>query len=223
MMGSEDARAAIMEATFAALCEHGYAGLTTQAIADEFDKSKSLIHYHYDSKEELMVAFLEYLLDGFVDRVRCRDADGPAERLRRIARLVVVGEDEDAVDLHTALLGLRAQAPYDEELRAQLVENDGLIRAVIADIVREGIEAGVFRPVDPEEYAALFRSAVEGAQSHEVILGEDAPTEAALSGVESLLIEDLLVEGAGDGRTSGDGGSDAGREVLTRRESDGDG
>jgi len=182
-----------MEATFRALSEHGYADLTVQAIADEFEKSKSLIHYHYDSKADLMVAFLAYLLDGFVEGVEGGASDDPLDRLRRMAEMVVVGLDGGAEDLHTALLGLRAQAPFDEDLRGQLVENDRLIRDLIADIVREGIESGQFREVDPERYAALFRSAVEGAQSHEIILGDDAPTDEAMAGIEEYLLEDLLV------------------------------
>ncbi len=186
-----------MEATFRALAAHGYADLTIQAIADEFDKSKSLIHYHFDSKADLMVAFMAHLLEGFIDEVEGgADAD-PRDRLRRMAEIVVhgMGDEEATRDFHTALLGMRAQAPFDPDLQGQLVENDRLIRGVIADIVREGIESGQFRDVDPERYAALFRSAIEGAQSHDVILGDDAPTEEAFAGVESYLIDDLLVAG----------------------------
>ena len=41
--GAVGTRAAIMEATFEALSKHGYADLTIQTIADEFEKSKSLL------------------------------------------------------------------------------------------------------------------------------------------------------------------------------------
>ncbi|WP_415379473.1 TetR/AcrR family transcriptional regulator [Halosimplex sp. TS25] len=197
MTGEDSTREAIMEATFRALATHGYADLTVQAIADEFDKSKSLIHYHFDSKADLMVAFMAHLLEGFIEEVEGSEAADPRDRLLRMAEIVVRGMgDEDATrDFHSALLGMRAQAPFDADLQGQLVENDQLIRGVIADIVREGVESGQFREVDPDHYAALFRSAIEGAQSHDVILGEDAPTDEAFAGVESYLIDDLLVAG----------------------------
>lgn len=181
----------IMDATFAALCKHGYADLTMQSIADEFGKSKSLLHYHYDSKEDLIVSFMEDLLEGFLAEFdEDSDAD-PLDQLLRMAEVVVQGTD----DVHMALLGLRAQAPYDAALRDQLVTNDVHIRELIADIVRTGVEQGQFREdVEPEQFAAVFRSAIEGAQSHDVILGDDAPTETALSGIEELLIERLLAE-----------------------------
>jgi len=212
-MPDEDSpRAAIMDATFRALAKHGYADLTVQAIADEFEKSKSLIHYHYDSKADLLVAFLSSLLDEFIDEVEGGGAADPRERLRRMAEIVVVGmgDDEATRDFHTALLGMRAQAPFEPELQEQLVENDRLIRGVVADIVREGIEAGQFRAVDPERYAALFRSAIEGAQSHDVILGDAAPTDEAFAGIETYLIDDLLVaDGDGTDELDHDGNGEA--------------
>lgn len=188
----------IMDATFAALCKHGYADLTMQSIADEFDKSKSLLHYHYDSKEDLIVTFLEFLLENFLSEFEVDSDADPMAQLQRMAEVVVVGHgDADPDDVHVALLGLRAQAPYDPAIREQLVHNDEHIRELIADLVRNGIEQGQFRDdVDPDQFAATFRSAIEGAQSHDVILGDDAPTDAALAGIETQLLEALLVDDA---------------------------
>lgn len=190
----------IMDATFAALCKHGYADLTMQSIADEFDKSKSLLHYHYDSKEELLVTFLDHLLERFLDEFDSDSDADPLAQLRLMAELVVGTDEEGTDDIHVALLGLRSQGPYNETIREQLVRNDRHIRALIADLVRTGIEQGQFRDdVDPEQFAALFRSAIEGAQTHEVILGNAAPTEAVMGGIEELLLAELLVdEGQGD-------------------------
>ncbi|SNZ17747.1 transcriptional regulator, TetR family [Natronoarchaeum philippinense] len=185
----------IVDATFTALYEHGYADLTMEAIGEEFDKSTSLIHYHFDSKADLLATCLETIHDEFLEDLEHDPETDPEQRLLRLAELVVGGTGDDGVDeFHTALLELRAQAPYDEALREQLARNDAVWREHIADIVRDGIEQGVFREVDPEHFAALFRSAIEGAQSHNVILGEDAPSEDAMAGIEELLVHELLVE-----------------------------
>ena len=193
----------IMDATLAALCKHGYADLTMQSIADEFDKSKSLLHYHYDSKEDLIVTFLDHLLENFLDEFETdSDADALAQ-LQWMAEIVVGADEEGTDDIHVALLGLRAQGPYDGAIREQLVRNDRHIRDLIADLVRTGIERGQFREdIDPEQFAALFRSAIEGAQSHEVILGEEAPTAVAIAGIEELLLDELLVDEAREGPTA---------------------
>lgn len=58
-----------MGATYRALCEHGYAELTMRDIAEESDRSKAALHYHYDDKEGLLVAFLDHIYASFVERV----------------------------------------------------------------------------------------------------------------------------------------------------------
>lgn len=59
---SEDTPEAIMEATFRALSEHGYTDLRMRDIGEEFEMTRPVIHYHYNSKHELISSFLEYLL-----------------------------------------------------------------------------------------------------------------------------------------------------------------
>ncbi|WP_435077165.1 TetR/AcrR family transcriptional regulator [Halococcus sp. AFM35] len=66
--------------TYRALSKHGYANLTMQAIADEFEKTKAVLHYHYDTKDRLLAAFLGYILDRFMDRSDVAD-DDPDARL----------------------------------------------------------------------------------------------------------------------------------------------
>ena len=60
----------IMQATYRALSEHGYANLTIKRIAAEYGKSTAAIHYHYDTKDDLLAAFLDFLLDRFTDATR---------------------------------------------------------------------------------------------------------------------------------------------------------
>lgn len=187
-----DTRAAIMEATYAALCKHGYADLTMQAIADEFDKTKAVLHYHYDTKEELLVAFLEYLLDRFLDTVAVDSIDDPEERLLALVDALLLG-DHDAVaetdhwEYHTALLEIRAQAPHNEAFREQLTTNYRFVADAIAAIVEDGIERGVFREVDPDRTAAWLLATINGARLHQVTLDVDVAGD-----VHAAIVEDWL-------------------------------
>ena len=70
---------AIMEATARAIAEHGIADLTVRDIGAEFDRSRSLIHYHYNSKDDLLAAFVEYIVDRYTETGV--DADGEVGRL----------------------------------------------------------------------------------------------------------------------------------------------
>ncbi len=83
-----------MAATYRALCAHGYADLTMQRIADEAGKSKSLLHYHYGTKQELLVAFLDYLFDRFEARVAATEGDAPTSAYGRSS--TVLDEPDDA-------------------------------------------------------------------------------------------------------------------------------
>jgi AcrR family transcriptional regulator len=163
----------IMRATYRALCEHGYADLTMQRIADESSKSKAALHYHFDTKEELLDAFLEYLLERFEERLAGEEGD-PDERLSALVEAMFhpPGSEDDG-EFPVALLEIKAQAPYHEPYRERLAEMDESMRDVIASAVREGVESGEFAAADPEAVARFVVTATNGAHAREVALGED--------------------------------------------------
>ncbi|WP_435075461.1 TetR/AcrR family transcriptional regulator [Halorubrum sp. HHNYT27] len=161
----------IMDGVYHALRSHGYADVTMQDIADECSKSKSLLHYHYDTKEDLLVAFLDEVITDSAARIRAHADDPPIDRLVGFIGWFVF--ETDAVDreaFHIALLELRTQGPFNERIREQLVRSDRLLRGTVADILESGIEAGVFRDVDVEETAALIVATVDGARTRQITL-----------------------------------------------------
>jgi len=166
----------IMGATYRALCDHGYADLTMQDIADETDKSKAALHYHYDSKRDLLYAFLDYLYDEFTDRVRDPAGETPAARLEAFVDDVLTPPEQDPDDrvaFRTALLELKAQAPYDEGIRERLERFDEFLHAQVRECVAAGIADGSFRAVDPDDTARFIVTTLDGAQSKQVSVGQD--------------------------------------------------
>ncbi|MFB6072106.1 MAG: TetR/AcrR family transcriptional regulator [Halobacterium sp.] len=196
----------IMDATYRALLEHGFAALTMQDIADEAGKSKSLLHYHYDTKQDLLVAFLEYLLERGKARAAEHEDEPPGERLRGFVAGGLVENDADDWAFATALLELQAQAPHEETYREQLARNEQFMRDHVADIVREGVEAGEFRDADPEAVARLVLAAVDGARTERVVLEDDTPEV-----VHDALVEHVLdpLEREAGGDSADDGGESA--------------
>lgn len=209
-----------MEATYRALCARGFARLTMQNIADEADVSSSLLHYHYDTKRDLLVAFLRYLLERFEEKFEDTEDEDPEERLRGlVARMLPEDEsvESDVDDGGTeetddggteaaeydrfglAILEVRMQAPYEDAYREQLRTNMGVIRARIADVIRDGVETGAFRDVDADRTARLLVDALDGARSERVTLGDDdAPGEVAAA-LDEFVLSSLVADG-GDGR-----------------------
>ncbi|RDZ44674.1 TetR/AcrR family transcriptional regulator [Haloferax sp. Atlit-10N] len=197
----------LMAATYRALCAHGYADLTMQRIADEAGKSKSLLHYHYGTKQELLVAFLGYLFDRFEERVAATEGDAPETRLRVLLdKMVPDGDDDGDYDrFGLALNELRTQAPYVEAYREQVARNEAIIRRRLADIIREGVEEGHFREVDADRTASLLFAALDGARLQRVAVTDpsgietasqsafDAPTEVRAA-LDEFVVENLVRE-----------------------------
>src|SRR5215467_353613 len=55
-----DARVALLDAAEACLHKYGYSGLSTRRVADAAGMPLSQIHYHFGSKEALVLALLDY-------------------------------------------------------------------------------------------------------------------------------------------------------------------
>jgi AcrR family transcriptional regulator len=199
-----ETRRAIMEATYRAIGSSGYADLTMAAIAGEFEKSQSLIHYHYDTKEELLAAFLAYLMEEFVGKVEsghlAGDSTSPRETLSAVVDALLVGPD-DRERLHAVLLELRAQSLHDATYREQFVENEGQLRELLAGLVADCVEAGELPAVDEEALARRILIAIDGARNRRIVLGDDVDLHAGRSMVEALLEsppEDLLGSSPGE-------------------------
>ncbi|MFB6075216.1 MAG: TetR/AcrR family transcriptional regulator [Haloarculaceae archaeon] len=167
-------REAIMNATYHALCRHGYANLTIQHIADEFEKSKTLLYYHYDSKDELLLDFLDFMLERFEERIPYAGDESVTDHLDAVLERVLVAPfPEESRDFARAIVELRAQAAHDAEFRSYFTRSDQFFRKQIARIVREGIEQDVFREVDPRRTAAMIHALIIGAMTQRVTTDED--------------------------------------------------
>ncbi|MFB6085918.1 MAG: TetR/AcrR family transcriptional regulator [Halodesulfurarchaeum sp.] len=159
-------REAIMKATYIALCEHGYAGLTIARIADEFEKSKSLLYHHYDSKDELLLDFLGFMLEAFQRAIPEGDSEPPEERLEAFIEGSLEPErwDED-LEFTSAMTELRAQAAHDERFKKHFTDHDRVFKETLVDTIETGIEEGVFRDVDPEQVASFIVATLSGGMN----------------------------------------------------------
>jgi len=193
-------RESIMRATYLALGKHGYAGLTIQRIGEEFEKSKSLLYHHYDDKDELLLAFLQFMLEEHeaslseLDSVRGSkasarqpdptdsgdDTEGPAERLDAVLGAMLATDLPDAHrEFTAAMVELRAQAAHDERYREQFAEHDRLFCEQLSALIEAGIDEGVYRDVDADRAAAFLDSVVAGAMTRRVTGAADAAVTAA--------------------------------------------
>lgn len=161
---TDETQAEMLRATYAALRTHGYAALTIQHIGAEFPKSKSLIYQHYDSKDELLVDFLEHMLDRFEARLDAVQPDDPQARLRMLFDQLLATPDPETDEAFIRTLTLlRGQAPANPAFRAHFTAVDAVTHTHIVAILEDGIDAGVFQAVDPDAVATTVLTMLNGA------------------------------------------------------------
>ncbi|SFG71300.1 transcriptional regulator, TetR family [Halopelagius inordinatus] len=176
-----DAADEIMTATHSALRTCGYAELTMQDIADESDLSKSALHYHFDGKHDLLVSFLEHLLDRFEARITDPEGETPVERLRWLVETILAPGERRSDGFQTALLEIQAQAPHDEAYRERLEQFDEAFVSQVRSIVAAGVEDGTFRAdVDPDQTASLVATYLKGVRTRHVAAGHSLERSAAV-------------------------------------------
>ncbi len=113
-------RSAIASALVRVMAVEGYGGATIQRIAREAGLTPGLLHYHFESKAEI----LRVVVEDLSMRVRARIARRVAKRPTALARLDGVleallarGEDED-LDAVRCWAILAAESVKSEEVRA---------------------------------------------------------------------------------------------------------
>ena len=151
-------REEILAATYRSLRRHGYADLTIQKIGDELEQSPSLIYHHYEDKDALVLACLEYLLDHFETEIGRGTIEEPRERLEGLLDWGFGTEmsDEWQAFMQT-ILELRVQAIHDPAYSEHFTRSDRVFTEAIASIVRAGVDSGEFQDCEPAAVAETLQ------------------------------------------------------------------
>lgn len=139
-MPSKDTKTRILEAAGRVVLDQGAAGLTLEAVAATANLSKGGLLYHFASKEELLAAMVDRLVDVTEDRIQSHRAEdtGAGSWTRGYIRACTVEDipaDDPGGRLGVALLAAGAVSP---ELTARLRERQVTWRERLHD---DGIDA----------------------------------------------------------------------------------
>jgi AcrR family transcriptional regulator len=148
-VAAAEARSRIVAAAADCLVRDGLAKTRTAAIARAAGVSAGLLHYHFDTKEQLFAAVLTYSHE--VSTALNRDAMAraghePAQRLSSFLDRCLPSDEELAHQwlLWQELALLCIRQPELAEVGAELYED---LYDAVARLVTEGTTAGVFSPV----------------------------------------------------------------------------
>ena len=177
-----DTRATILAAARERLLAVGYANLSTRAVAEAAEVPLSQIHYHFGSKQQLILAVLEGENERLLERQRTMYA-GP-EPLWRQWDQACDFLDEDLRSGYVRVLQEMVAAGWsDPEVAAAVRDFLGgwyRLLAEVAERVAETRES--LGPFTPSEIAALMGMPFLGAESV-ILLGfpeSELPARSAL-------------------------------------------
>lgn len=187
-----ETRQKILDAARASLLDVGYAGLSTRRVAEVAGVRVGHIHYHFGSKENLILSLLESENDRLLDRqTRMYGADEPLwKRWEQACDFL----DEDLRSGYVRVLQEMTAAGWSDPkvaaaVRAFLQRWMDLLTEVATDAETA---FGGLGPLTPAEVAALVADAFLGAETM-LLLGvpdDDVPHRSALRRV-GLWIREL--------------------------------
>jgi AcrR family transcriptional regulator len=153
----------IVEAAEACFSRSGYAGASMREIAEKAGVSKSLLHYHFDSKEHLFVEVQIRFYERLGARIAAAVAHIPGGDARGLAAFDALFEVlRQSNDLATQA-ELWAAALANEKLRAQITRLREFFRQMLVARIEEILGADRERlPVTPEAAADLVWATLNG-------------------------------------------------------------
>lgn len=184
-----DTRTSILAAARARLLAVGYGNLSTRAVAEAAEVPLSQIHYHFGSKQQLILALLEAENARLLERQRAMFG-GPEPLWQQWDRACDF-LDEDVESGYVRVLQEMIAAGWsDEEVAARVREYIGGWLALLAEVAsREGHRLGGLGPFTPAEAATLMGLPFYGVESM-ILLGfsEDrVPGRSALRKVGPII------------------------------------
>ncbi len=164
--GVSEARGRVTEALLDAaerlLVEHGYAGITSRALAAEAGVNNGLVHYYFGSMEEVLVQVLERFTERLILRQRAMYA-GSGSFLEKWRTAWRYQDDDLRAGYSKIWLELQALAWNHPELRERIAHVDAEWRAVLSEAIGRALEEyGVADTFPPDAVVALLMTFAQG-------------------------------------------------------------
>lgn len=189
---AEGARERILAAAVRRIASEGIDGVRIARIAMDARVSTSLIHYHFETRDQLLAEALEY---SYKHAGETRIGDEPArathaENLQAMIDACLPG-NEAARDDWVLWLELWLRAARHPGLRAFAEDLYGRLHNWFAEEIAAGVAAGEFERCDPAEVADRTLALIDGFGVRALIGDPSMPIERARRAIAAGLAGDL--------------------------------
>jgi AcrR family transcriptional regulator len=163
-------REEILVATVKEIEASGMSALRVSDVANALGVSSGLVFYHFETKDALLVAALEFAVERDLERLDRNLARGrtPTERLRRV--IASYGPTGTAQGW-TLWIDAWTMALREPTIRQAMRRLDDRWRIALEGAVRGGVAAGEFRCSDPAAAVAKIGAVIDGLSVATVVYG----------------------------------------------------
>ncbi|MBZ6109233.1 MULTISPECIES: TetR/AcrR family transcriptional regulator [Streptomyces] len=168
----------IVRETVRLIAEHGFHAVRVADIARACATSSAAIHYHFPGRAELLEAAVRWCMDEDTARraARLAEADDAAAELHQLIALQTPRTAQQRRQW-AVWLDLWAEAARSTAVGRLHSEYYRQWRETVADVVRRGVEQGVFRAgSDPRAAALTLTALIDGLATH--VLSVSGPESA---------------------------------------------
>ncbi|MCC8476288.1 TetR family transcriptional regulator C-terminal domain-containing protein [Streptomyces globisporus] len=182
----------IVRETVRLIAERGFHAVRVADIAAACHSSTAAIHYHFPGRDELLEAAVRWCMDE--DTRRRADATAGTRHAGDELRLLIelqTPRTEQQRRQWCVWLDLWAEAARSTTVGRLHVEYYRQWRGTVADVIRRGVEQGVFRPVDPDGAALALTALIDGLAS-QVLATEPDGRDDGVPGTGAQAMHDAL-------------------------------
>lgn len=184
----------IIQAALQVFAKNGIAKSKMIDIANAAGMGKGTIYEYFRSKEEIFAeaynTFFADMKESLITHIA--EVDDPVEKLNLLSNLSFSFLDSESRDFAAVMMDFWAEGvrtKNDEMLEiVNLKRTYTEYRTLISQIVREGIQKGIFKKVDVDSYSAILIAALDGILLQTII----DPNIINLVNVEKTLSETLI-------------------------------
>ncbi|MEU4995697.1 TetR/AcrR family transcriptional regulator [Streptomyces sp. NPDC021622] len=153
----------IVRETVRLVAERGFHAVRVADIAEACATSTAAIHYHFPGRDDLLEAAVRWCMDEDTARraARVADAADAADELRQLIELQIPRTPQQRWQWGV-WLDLWAEAARSTAVGRLHADYYRQWRATVADVIRRGVDQGVFRPVDPHSAALRLTALIDG-------------------------------------------------------------
>lgn len=178
----------LIEATIDSLAKRGYAETTMADVADGAGLSRGIVNFHFESKEKLLIATLQYMYDEYSAHWRAalqKAGDDPARQLQ-----VLVWADFDRSICNkrklAAWLAFWGEAKSRPVYQALSSSRDAYYQQVFIDLCATLKQSGGYA-YEPQVMALALSAMLEGLWLRLMMGTEDTTRETALQAANAFL------------------------------------